>query len=201
MISSWVLSAILAASSTVSAAAVSSAEPKMFSKRCDSFQYNAGSVYIGTFCTISVGPPKLKVRQTGIGVSGTACLPEVFLLNDNEQHRTNRISSGDPTSVGGDVGWVDAFGTAPNFDVSSVSSNLQSIEVTGGTNSNLDVSYHFKDGSSYPRTCSQNYKDFCEGHNIGEAITGSYYKCDLPDPATVAIDACDECCGDVIKGC
>jgi hypothetical protein len=204
MLSSWILPIIMAMSSSATAGVtrVTSATPSYFQKRdCEEFQYNAGSVHLGSWCVTSVGPPRLEVRQTGIGVSGLGCLPQVFFVNGNGEHRTTEPCSVDSQDIDdGTKGFTETLGK--DFSCGSLSSisNLDSIQLNGGDDSVMNIIYHFSNGRSYNAQCTGEGIDFCEAGNIGEPITGGLLNCPLPAEA-ISINGCDECCGDVIQGC
>lgn len=132
MLSSWIIPIVLAMSSSATAA-VARVTPSYFQKRCEKFQYDAGSVHLGSFCVIGVGPPRLMERQTGIGVSGLGFLPEVFFVNENGEHRTSVPCSVDPQDVsGGGKGFTRLLETISPVDHSqalAISTPLNLMEV------------------------------------------------------------------------
>ncbi|KAL6897632.1 hypothetical protein GGI43DRAFT_385486 [Trichoderma evansii] len=190
----------MSSSATAGVARVSPATPLAKRQNCETFQYDAGSVHLGSWCLVGVVPSRLIERQTGIGISGEGCLPQAPFATENGDHHATGLCSINAQGISSASGFTGAFGD--NFRCGSFSSfsNLDSIQVNGGDDSTMNIIYNFSDGNSYNAQCTGEGLDFCEGGNIGEPISGGLLNCQLP-PETISINGCDECCSDAIQGC
>jgi hypothetical protein len=107
--------------------------------------------------------------------------------------------------TGGRQAPIDDCGLSYIFDTAP-STNLGSIQLSGGDANLLSVVYHFNDGPSGDGLCipiqssngdDQGVEGMCHGSAIGEINTGAYWTCTLPDQDMNA-SAWEDLCGDAI---